>query len=107
MGGKYASLELCPEEQQTRKAVQAKFVYALEIFGKPISLGKGYDSGGSVELYDFAVGWYQVFQGLMDDSKLRTHPVQLIEGGFQGIMEGIRLLRTGSVSGKKLVCIVE
>lgn len=107
MGGKYASLELCPEELQSRKAVQAKFVYALEIFGKPISLGKGYDSVGSVELYDFAVGWYQVFQGLMDDGKLRAHPVQLLEGGFEGIKEGMRLLGTGSVSGKKLVCIVD
>lgn len=107
MGGKYASLELCPEELQTRKAVQAKFVYALEIFGQLISLGKGYDSEGSAELYEFAVSWYKVFQGLMDDGKLRAHPMQLLEGGFEAIMEGIKLLRTGSVSGKKLVCFVE
>lgn len=106
MGGKYASLELCPEELQTRKAVQARFVYALEIFGQPISLGKGYDSEGSAEVYEFAVGWYKVFQGLMDDGKLRAHPVHLVEGGFEGVKEGIKLLRTGSVSGKKLVCFV-
>lgn len=107
MGGKYASLELCPGELQTRKAVQVKFVYALEIFGKAISLGKGYDSVGSAELYDFAVGWYQVFQELMDEGKLRAHPVNLVEGRFEGVKEGIKLLGTGSVSGKKLVCIVE
>lgn len=107
MGGKYASLELCPEELQTRKAVQAKFVYALEVFGQPISLGKGYDSEGSAELYEFAVSWYKVFQGLMDDGKLRAHPVQLLEGGFESVTEGIKLLGTGSVSGKKLVCLLE
>lgn len=107
MGGKYASLERCPEELQTRKAVQARFVYALEIFGLPISLGKGYDSEGSAELYDFAVGWYRVFQGLLDEGKLRPHPVQLLEGGLEGVMEGIKLLRTGCVSGKKLVCFVQ
>ena len=107
MGGRYASLERCPEELQTRKAVQAKFVYALEIFGKPISLGKGYDSEGSAELYEFAVGWYQVFQGLMDEAKLRAHPVQLLDGGFEGVQEAIKLLRTGSVSGKKLVSLLE
>lgn len=88
-------------------AVHAKFVYALEIFGQPISLGEGYDSEGSTELYEFAVSWYKTFQGLMDDGKLRAHPVQLLEGGFEGIMEGIKLLRTGSVSGKKLVCLIE
>lgn len=107
MGGKYASLELCPEGLQTRKAVQAKFVYALEIFGQPISLGKGYDSEGSAEIYEFAVSWYKVFQGLMDDGKLRAHPVQLVEGGFEGVKKGIKLLGTGSVSGKKLVCVLE
>lgn len=107
MGGKYASLELCPEELQTRKAVQAKFVYALEIFGQPISLGKGYDSEGSAEVHEFAVSWYQVFQGLMNDAKLRSHPVRLLGGGFEGVKEGIRLLGTGAVSGKKLVCFVE
>lgn len=107
MGGKYASLELCPEELQTRKAVQAKFVYALEIFGQPISLGKGYDSEGSAELYEFAVSRYRMFQEVMDDGKLRAHPVQLLEGGFEGIVEGIKLLRTGSVSGKKLVCFLD
>lgn len=107
MGGKYASLELCPEELQTRKAVQAKFVYALEIFGKPISLGKGYDSKGSADLHDFAVSWYKVFQELMEQDKLRSHPVQLLEGGFEGIRDGIKLLKNGSVSGKKLVCFLK
>lgn len=87
--------------------VHAKFVYALEIFGQPIALDKGYDSEGSAELYEFAVNWYKIFQGLMDDGKLRPHPVQLLKGGFEGIKEGIELLRTGSVSGKKLVCFLD
>lgn len=107
VGGKYASLELCPEELQTRKAVQARFVCALEIFGKLIVLGKGYDSEGREELYDFAVSWYQLFQGLMNDAKLRSHPVQTVGGGFEGVKEGTRLLRNGAVSGKKVVCFME
>jgi hypothetical protein len=35
--------------------------------------------------------------------KLKPHPVKLGEGGFQGVLEAVKLMRDGKVSGEKFV----
>lgn len=38
----------------------------------------------------------------MDERSLRPHPIQIVEGGLEGIVKGLEMLKIG-VSGKKLV----
>lgn len=103
-GGRYITLELCPEDvRPKRRSIKQDWIFALDIFGEPIRLSRGYGREASPEVHQFAVHWYCVFQRLIDEGKVRPHPLQELEGGFSGIIEGIRLLKTGSVSGKKLV----
>lgn len=107
-GGRYITLELCPEEMRPkRRAVKHDWIFALDIFGKPIPLSKGYEREASPETFKFAVIWYAVFQKLVDEGRIRAHPLQELERGFSGVLEGVRLLKTGSVSGKKLVGFLE
>lgn len=52
--------------------------------------------------------WFKSFQALLDEGKLRAHPVEVLPGGFEGIQNGLKMLKSGSVSGKKLVvCLAE
>ncbi|OTA98396.1 hypothetical protein M426DRAFT_258962 [Hypoxylon sp. CI-4A] len=80
-GGRYTCLELCPEELRTRKAVKAEFIMVLDIFGKGVQLDRGYER----------------------EPNISPHPIEVMDGGFQGILDGLQRLRTGSISGKKLV----
>ncbi len=105
-GGRYACLEMCPPEWKTRNAVKAKFVMALEVFGEEVKLSEGYERPASGEKHEQAVRHYSVFQKLLNEDRLKAHPVQLVEGGFEGIVEGLKLLKSGTVSGKKLVVLL-
>lgn len=106
-GGRYATLEAGGPElaaaKAKRKNVKHESIFALDVSGEPIMLDGSYERPASSEKRDFAVRWYQVLQRLVDDGKLRPHPVELLGNGFGCILESLRLLTLGSVSGKKLV----
>ncbi|KAI1506100.1 zinc-binding dehydrogenase [Biscogniauxia marginata] len=107
-GGRYVSLELCPADiRPKRRAIQHDWVFAAEVFGKSISLGQGYERPASPELYQFAVYWYKVFQGLINEKKIRSHPLRVLGSGLENIKDGIHLLKTGSISGEKLVALLK
>lgn len=103
-GGRLATLERCPDEMRTRKAVDVDFVIALEVFGREFDLGlEGYRRLASEEKRKGAARWFRVFERLLDDGKLKAHPVKMLEPGFDSIIRGLDLLKSGSVSGCKLV----
>ena len=106
-GGRYVSLEFCPVEWRTRRAVKAEFVNVLEIFGKALEMSGVYTRPASTEKNEAAVRWYRMFQRLLDEGKLRTHPTQVLSGGLEGILEGLRLLKVNRISGRKLVALPE
>ncbi|EXA30363.1 hypothetical protein FOVG_18235 [Fusarium oxysporum f. sp. pisi HDV247] len=106
-GGRYVCLERLAEGlRPRRRSIKQEFVFALDVFGEPITAYKGYERDPGPGKHQFAVRWYRVFQKLLDDGKLRPHPVQLLENGFEGAKNGLGLLRSGSVSGRKLVVFV-
>lgn len=98
--GRYASIETCPAN---REAIEAEFVMSLEGTGNEVKLGGEYGRPASVEKYDLTVKLLLQFQVLLDKGKLRAHPIKIIGRGFDSILEGLTLLKTGSVSGEKLV----
>ncbi|ROW04708.1 hypothetical protein VMCG_04869 [Cytospora schulzeri] len=106
VGGRYVSLESCPEELRTRRSVRAHFVMGLEVFGKEVKLGGEYGRPASKEKHDTAARCFRMFQRLLDEGRLEAHPVQIVQGGFDGILQGLELLAQGAVSGKKLVALL-
>ncbi|KAI0378987.1 zinc-binding dehydrogenase family oxidoreductase [Hypomontagnella monticulosa] len=106
-GGRCACLELCAQELQTRRAVKAAFPIAYEIFGEDIQLSGGYERKGNKKTRADAVNWFNMLQSLLNEGKLRTHPLQVLTGGLDRILEGLDLLKSGAVSGKKLVVLID
>ncbi|KAI3325964.1 GroES-like protein [Xylariaceae sp. AK1471] len=106
-GGRYVSLEQVPQELLcTRRAVHAKFALAYEAFGRFVPLPKGHGCIANPEKAVLAARHLRVLQGLLDKGILKTHPVQELSGGLLGVLEGLKLLKSGSVSGKKLVVVL-
>ena len=106
-GGRYVSLELCKPEWKTRKAVKSEFVMGYEMFGKGVLLEGDYGRAPDEGKKERAVEWCRVMQGLVDEGKIRSHPVMVVEGGWEGVLEGLERLRRGEVRGEKLVVLVE
>ncbi|GAW27277.1 putative zinc-binding dehydrogenase [Rosellinia necatrix] len=106
-GGRYTSLELVPDELlQKRRAVKPAFVLAPEVYGEEIKLGGGYGRPANADNRTLATRLFKSFQRLVDEQKIVPHPIQVLEGGLDGVVAGLDLLRSGAVSGTKLVLTV-
>ncbi|KAK4194671.1 chaperonin 10-like protein [Triangularia verruculosa] len=107
-GGRYVSLEYVPDELLSRrKAVKAGFMLAFQIAGEASGLPGGYDKPADPGKLELGVRFWGVYQKLLDEGKLKPHPVQRLEGGLEGVIKGLELLRSGGVSGKKLVAVLD
>ena len=107
VGGRYASLELVPDDiLGKRRAVRARLVMAFEILGEEVRLPGGYGKPADPAKRELGVRFFAMFQHLLNEGKLVPHPTQRVEGGLDGIMEGLQLLKSGSLSGKKLTAIL-
>jgi NADPH:quinone reductase-like Zn-dependent oxidoreductase len=102
-GGHYCSLEPYPERQHTRKAVHPDWVLGLTMYGKKVVMDGVYGREASMEDYEFGRKWFAIVQQLLDQGKLRTHPLKYGQGGFQGVLEGVDILRKRMISGQKLI----
>lgn len=107
VGGRYASLELVPDEMLAkRRAVHARLVMAFEILGEEVRLPGGYGKPADPAKRELGVRFFAMFQRLLNEGKLVPHPTQRVEGGLEGIVGGLQLLKSGSLSGKKLYAIL-
>lgn len=107
VGGQYVSLELVPDELLAkRRAVRARLVMAFEILGEEVKLPGGYGKPADPAKRELAVRSFAIFQRLLNEGKLMPHPTQSVSGGLDGIIEGLQLLRSGNISGKKLTTIL-
>ena len=87
----------------TRANVQPDWVLGPMMLGKPISWKPPFEREGDPEVRQFAVKWYRTAQQLLDEGKLKTHPLQTMAGGLPGVLDGMKLLKSKEISGKKLV----
>ncbi|KAI2473093.1 zinc-binding dehydrogenase [Annulohypoxylon bovei var. microspora] len=106
-GGRYTYLEASPKEWKTREAVKPNFILAFEGFGKEVKLDGEYGRPASLEKHETAVKIFGVFQKLLDEGMVKAHSTEVVGHGFAGILEGLHRLKSGSVSGKRLVVWIE
>ncbi|KAI0799426.1 zinc-binding dehydrogenase [Xylaria sp. FL0064] len=105
-GGRYVSLEACPEEWKTRKAVKASFAFAMEAFGAEVKLGGEYWRAASAEKYERAVELFGMFRRLLYAGKLMNLPTEIVGNTFGDILDGLQLLKSGAVSGRRLIVTI-
>ena len=108
MGGKYTGLELIPEDvtSQLRKTVKSDWVMGLSMSGEKIELPGGYSCEARPDRRTFGKEWFQTIERLVHAGKLISHPPRKVEGGFDGILDGVEMLREHRVSGQKIVCML-
>ncbi|KAL9120105.1 MAG: hypothetical protein Q9187_003339 [Circinaria calcarea] len=103
-GGKYVALEMWQPKNHTRPTVEIEFVIGSAIIGDRIALDQGYGSDADPEKRQFGIKYYRDIQKLIDNGKLRAHPSRVIPGAWQGVLEGIEMLKSRTISAQKLVC---
>jgi hypothetical protein len=54
---------------------------------------------------DFELGniFATLAERLLNENLIKSHPVQLMEGGLEGVLDGMQYLKDGKVSGVKIV----
>ena len=102
-GGKYCSLDPWPENQHSRKVIAPDWILATRINGRGSTWPAPYGSEPDHELVEFAHPFFGVMQKIWDEGKIRPHPAETNNGGFDAVQDGVGRVRRGEVSGKKLV----
>ena len=102
-GGKYTALEPFPTWLDTKKTIKAQWVFGPMMLGKKIGWPAPFEREADEELRKFSVRWFATARKLLQDGKIRAHPLKSISGGFQGVLNGMDALRKKELSGVKLV----
>ena len=102
-GARYASLEHAPDEWRTRKAVKMDMPMTYEVMGHEVKLDGVYHRDANPAAFDLGVRWRQEVQNLLDQGRLRCHPVREVPGKWEGIIKGLDMLKGGQVRGQKLM----
>ncbi|KAL2071877.1 hypothetical protein VTL71DRAFT_13112 [Oculimacula yallundae] len=102
-GGKYTALEPFPSWLDTKKTVKADWVFGPMMLGKKIGWPAPFEREADEELRKFSVKWFATARQLLQEGKIRAHPLKSMPGGFPGVLEGMEILRKKELSGVKLV----
>lgn len=105
-GGRYACLEAFDESWRTRRAIKVETVLAYEMWGDSVHLGeeeKVYSRPANKSRLLATVAWAERVQDLLDRGLVKHHPLKQVEGEWEGVIEGLRMLQSGEVRGCKLV----
>ncbi|KAG6004538.1 hypothetical protein E4U54_000522 [Claviceps lovelessii] len=102
-GGNYVSLDPFPTHAATRKVVKTDWVLGPSIFGDGSTWPEPYGRPPSDELRRFGAELWAVTQSLLDQGKLQHHPFRVLDGGFDAILEGMDIVKSGTLSGEKIV----
>ncbi|KAK5652175.1 hypothetical protein OQA88_10818 [Cercophora sp. LCS_1] len=92
----------------SRTDVKAHFTLGYTVMGEYFYFGAGrkieYDARD--EDFEFGKRFWALAERLLEEGKVKPHPVEVGEGGLEGVFEGLQAMREGRVSGKKLVYTV-
>ncbi|KAK0741936.1 chaperonin 10-like protein [Apiosordaria backusii] len=109
-GGKYRSLLRVPEEvvKEVNENVDSGFTFAYTALGEAFK--KAVDIPAVEGDYEFAKRFWELARGLLAQGNVKTAVVEVNrggKGGLEGVLVGLRELKEGRVSGRKLVYTLE
>jgi NADPH:quinone reductase-like Zn-dependent oxidoreductase len=99
-GGHYASL--LPLEKFPRDDVSNASTLLYSVYGEAVDK-PFFKTKGKPEDYEFGVKFANILRTLIKEDKIKVHKPKVMDGGIDGIMEGLSLLQNDKVSGEKLV----
>ncbi|KAI1344559.1 putative alcohol dehydrogenase [Xylariaceae sp. FL0016] len=102
-GGKYVGLEPYPERTANRKAVRPDWILSSWMRGLPCSWPEPFGTKGMPDARDFAHSFFPKIHLMFTAGELKEHPTRVDPDGFEGLLDGVTLLRKGKVRGEKLV----
>lgn len=105
VGGRYVSLEPFRETiSQTRPfTIEPSWVMVLTIFGHKVALDGEYGRDARPEDRAFGARAFAAVQALLDRGLIDAHPVKVQDGGWEGVIRGVDIIRSQAMSGQKLV----
>jgi hypothetical protein len=107
-GGRYCGLE--PVRQAVaaaRPSVRASWLMVLTMFGRRVALDGEYAREASPADRALSANIFAATQTLLDAGRIKSHPVKVLDGRWAGVIQGVDMIRTGAVSGQKLVVRVD
>lgn len=107
-GGKLTTLEPPPKSLKSSrpKTTQVDWVLGPTLLGKTVGWPEPMTREADPAMREFAKLWYTTAQQLLDQGKLRSHPLRVMDGGLLAALDGLELLKNKQVSGQKLICHV-
>ena len=75
------------------------------VFGEAFEK-RGHKFPASSQDYEFAKKFMNITEKLLASGQLRPHAELVGQRGLEGVLEGLEKLKTGQVSGSKLVYVV-
>ena len=97
-------LEPYPDTAATRKAVIPDWILVTWMRGLPISWPEPFGTEAAKPGYQaFGREVMPKLHRLFAEGKLSSHPIREEKDGFEGLLDGVDLLRKGKVRGEKLV----
>lgn len=103
-GGRYTALD--PYDKTVaaaRKVVKADWVMGPVMLGRDIAWPAPHDRVADAEMFDFGTKWRATLQELLNQGKIREHPLLLQPGGLEGVLDGMEMVKAKRISGKKLI----
>lgn len=103
-GGRYTTLEPHPAPLTRRNRVKPDWLLGPALVGREVAWKDPYHIKPDPELRAFGREWFLTAQRMLDRGEIRPHPIRIGEKeGFEGVLEGVELVRRGALSGEKLV----
>ncbi|OBT93212.1 hypothetical protein VE01_08819 [Pseudogymnoascus verrucosus] len=107
-GGRYCGVE--PVRQAvaaTRPTVRASWLMVLTMFGGRVALDGEYAREASAVDRTLSAKIFAATQTLLDNGRIKSHPIRVLADSWAGVIQGVDIIRTGAVSGQKLVVRVD
>ncbi|KAI3392861.1 hypothetical protein diail_5036 [Diaporthe ilicicola] len=106
-GGRYVALDSFPISGHSRRAVRPSWVFAMSAFGSAVDWVAPYKCDPSPADRHFAAAWTRKVAKLVRDGVVKPLRYRVIGETLEDVDDGLEELRSGRVSGMKLVCLVD
>lgn len=93
-----------PPAKVDRPDVRNSWNLAYSAIGEPVDKW-GVKMDDTSEDFAFAKRWSEAVEGLLEEKKLKPHPVK-VEKGLEKVFEGLDALRAWRISGEKWVYVL-
>lgn len=77
------------------------------MFGGRIALDGEYAREASAADRALGANIFAAAQTLLNNGRIKPHPVRVLADSWAGVIQGVYMIRTGAVSGQKLVVRVD